>query len=191
MTKPSVRRIFDVEAPLEKAWHRLAEVERWPGWAPHIVSVSVSPKASSVRHRAASSGSSGWGGTLSACRHGSRRSGGSGSAGFLGFASTTTTGSRHPVPRPPAGVGGRAPSTPRAAHPARLRPRVRSQRRSSHSAPAGVVPPAGEKRSADRSISRRQGDSAGSFEKLSVTTLGSSHLRSTETQLPFGSSRVK
>jgi hypothetical protein len=30
-------------APLEEAWHRLAEVERWPEWAPHIVSVSVSP----------------------------------------------------------------------------------------------------------------------------------------------------
>lgn len=44
MTMPSVRRIFDVEAPLEEAWHRLAEVERWPEWAPHIVSVSVSPQ---------------------------------------------------------------------------------------------------------------------------------------------------
>lgn len=44
MNKPSVRRIFDVDAPLEEAWHRLAEVERWPEWAPHIVSVSVSPR---------------------------------------------------------------------------------------------------------------------------------------------------
>ena len=44
MNKPSVRRIFDVDAPLEEAWHRLAEVERWPEWAPHIVSVSVSPQ---------------------------------------------------------------------------------------------------------------------------------------------------
>lgn len=44
MTKASVRRIFDVDAPLEEAWHGLAEVERWPEWAPHIVSVSVSPQ---------------------------------------------------------------------------------------------------------------------------------------------------
>lgn len=44
MTEASVRRIFDVEAPVEEAWHRLAEVERWPEWAPHIVSVNVSPQ---------------------------------------------------------------------------------------------------------------------------------------------------
>ena len=44
MNKASFRRIFDVEASLEEAWHRLAEVERWPEWAPHIVSVSVSPQ---------------------------------------------------------------------------------------------------------------------------------------------------
>ena len=43
MAKPSVRRSFEVDAPLEEAWHRLAEVERWPEWAPHIVSVEVSP----------------------------------------------------------------------------------------------------------------------------------------------------
>jgi hypothetical protein len=29
-------------APLE-AWQRLAEVERWPEWAPHITLVTVSP----------------------------------------------------------------------------------------------------------------------------------------------------
>ena len=40
---PAVHRIFEVEAPLEDAWRRLAEVERWPEWAPHILSVSVSP----------------------------------------------------------------------------------------------------------------------------------------------------
>jgi hypothetical protein len=43
VTKPSVQRIFQVDAPLEEAWHRLAEVERWPEWAPHIISLSVSP----------------------------------------------------------------------------------------------------------------------------------------------------
>jgi Polyketide cyclase / dehydrase and lipid transport len=43
MSKPGVRRRFEVSAPLEEAWHRLAEVERWPEWAPHIVSVEVSP----------------------------------------------------------------------------------------------------------------------------------------------------
>lgn len=43
MTKPTVRRVFEVDAPLHEAWRRLAEVERWPEWAPHIVSVSVSP----------------------------------------------------------------------------------------------------------------------------------------------------
>jgi uncharacterized membrane protein len=43
MTEPVVRRTFEVEAPLEQAWHRLADVERWPEWAPHIRSVEVSP----------------------------------------------------------------------------------------------------------------------------------------------------
>jgi hypothetical protein len=43
MAKPSVERSFEVAAPLEEAWHRLAEVERWPEWAPHILSVEVSP----------------------------------------------------------------------------------------------------------------------------------------------------
>ena len=43
MTSATVRRVFEVEAPLEEAWQRLAEVERWPEWAPHITSVTVSP----------------------------------------------------------------------------------------------------------------------------------------------------
>ena len=30
-----VERVFDVEVPPEEAWRRLAEVERWPEWAPH------------------------------------------------------------------------------------------------------------------------------------------------------------
>ena len=43
MTEPTISRIFEVEARLEDVWRRLADVERWPEWAPHILSVSVSP----------------------------------------------------------------------------------------------------------------------------------------------------
>jgi hypothetical protein len=43
MASATVRRVFEVDAPLEEAWQRLAEVERWPEWAPHITSVTVSP----------------------------------------------------------------------------------------------------------------------------------------------------
>src|ERR687891_410918 len=43
MTSATVKRVFEVDAPLEEAWYRLAEVERWPEWAPHITSVTVSP----------------------------------------------------------------------------------------------------------------------------------------------------
>jgi carbon monoxide dehydrogenase subunit G len=43
MTSATVKRVFEVDAPLEEAWQRLAEVERWPEWAPHITSVTVSP----------------------------------------------------------------------------------------------------------------------------------------------------
>ena len=43
MTSVAVKRVFEVDAPLEEAWQRLAEVERWPEWAPHIISVTVSP----------------------------------------------------------------------------------------------------------------------------------------------------
>jgi len=43
MTSATVKRVFEVEAPLQEAWQRLAEVERWPEWAPHITSVTVSP----------------------------------------------------------------------------------------------------------------------------------------------------
>jgi carbon monoxide dehydrogenase subunit G len=43
MTGATVKRVFEVDAPLEEAWQRLAEVERWPEWAPHIPSVTVSP----------------------------------------------------------------------------------------------------------------------------------------------------
>ena len=30
----AVERVFDVDVPPEEAWRRLAEVERWPEWAP-------------------------------------------------------------------------------------------------------------------------------------------------------------
>jgi uncharacterized membrane protein len=43
MAKVAVRRSFEVVAPVDDAWRRLAEVERWPEWAPHIRSVTVSP----------------------------------------------------------------------------------------------------------------------------------------------------
>ncbi|HEX6011511.1 MAG TPA: SRPBCC family protein [Geminicoccaceae bacterium] len=43
MTGATVKRVFEVDAPLEEAWQRLAEVERWPEWAPHITWVTVSP----------------------------------------------------------------------------------------------------------------------------------------------------
>jgi carbon monoxide dehydrogenase subunit G len=29
MTSATVKRVFEVDAPLEEAWQRLAEVERW------------------------------------------------------------------------------------------------------------------------------------------------------------------
>ena len=88
MAKPSVRRSFEVAAPLEGAWHRLAEVERWPEWAPHIVRWRSRHRESSDRHPAARSGSRGWGATRSACRRGSR-TGGSGSAAYPGCGSPT------------------------------------------------------------------------------------------------------
>jgi carbon monoxide dehydrogenase subunit G len=30
MTSATVKRVFEVDAPLAEAWQRLAEVERWP-----------------------------------------------------------------------------------------------------------------------------------------------------------------
>ena len=39
----AVERSFAVDLPITAAWTRLAEVERWPEWAPHIKSVTVSP----------------------------------------------------------------------------------------------------------------------------------------------------
>jgi hypothetical protein len=43
MSRAAVERSFVVAAPVGVAWARLAEVERWPEWAPHISSVTVSP----------------------------------------------------------------------------------------------------------------------------------------------------
>ncbi len=36
MARVAVRRTFDVAVPLRVAWDRLAEIERWPEWAPHF-----------------------------------------------------------------------------------------------------------------------------------------------------------
>jgi hypothetical protein len=41
--EPAIHRVFEVEAPLADAWRGLADVERWPEWAPHITSAHVSP----------------------------------------------------------------------------------------------------------------------------------------------------
>lgn len=38
-----VRREFIVDAPLEKAWTHLAQIEQWPSWAKHIKHVELSP----------------------------------------------------------------------------------------------------------------------------------------------------
>jgi hypothetical protein len=43
MAPVAVRRTFDVAVPLRVAWDRLAQIERWPEWAPHITHVTVSP----------------------------------------------------------------------------------------------------------------------------------------------------
>jgi hypothetical protein len=39
----AVDRRFQVGAPLVEAWRGLAQLERWPEWAPHIDSVTMSP----------------------------------------------------------------------------------------------------------------------------------------------------
>ena len=43
MARIAVRRTFDVAVPRRVAWDRLAEVERWPEWAPHFKQVEVTP----------------------------------------------------------------------------------------------------------------------------------------------------
>jgi carbon monoxide dehydrogenase subunit G len=39
----AVRREFDVSAGHQRAWNLLADVQRWPEWAPHITRVDVEP----------------------------------------------------------------------------------------------------------------------------------------------------
>jgi hypothetical protein len=39
----AVQRSFEVAVPLDEAWTRLARVEQWPEWAPHITKVMLSP----------------------------------------------------------------------------------------------------------------------------------------------------
>ncbi len=43
MAEEAVRRTFEVALPLAETWGRLAQVERWPEWAPHIRSLTVEP----------------------------------------------------------------------------------------------------------------------------------------------------
>jgi carbon monoxide dehydrogenase subunit G len=43
MTVVAVRRVFEVDVPRDEAWRRLADIGRWPEWAPHITAVTVSP----------------------------------------------------------------------------------------------------------------------------------------------------
>ena len=38
-----VERTFEVDVPADRAWELLADVARWPEWAPHITSASVDP----------------------------------------------------------------------------------------------------------------------------------------------------
>ena len=38
-----IRRDFEVEAPLERAWTLLARVSEWPSWARHIRSIDIEP----------------------------------------------------------------------------------------------------------------------------------------------------
>ena len=41
-----IRRDFEVEAPLERAWEFLARVSEWPSWATHIRSIDIEPAGS-------------------------------------------------------------------------------------------------------------------------------------------------
>ncbi len=38
-----VERSFEVPLPADEAWSALADVERWPSWAPHIAAARVTP----------------------------------------------------------------------------------------------------------------------------------------------------
>src|SRR5688572_32322961 len=39
----AVRRTFTVAVPRARAWQKLAEVDGWPEWAPHITAAELSP----------------------------------------------------------------------------------------------------------------------------------------------------
>ncbi|HEX4865245.1 MAG TPA: SRPBCC family protein, partial [Acidimicrobiales bacterium] len=43
MRRTLVRESFDVDVPSAEAWAGLAQVTRWPEWAPHIKRVCLSP----------------------------------------------------------------------------------------------------------------------------------------------------
>lgn len=43
MPRVAVQRTFDVDVASDEAWTRLAKLEEWPQWAPHIIAVEVSP----------------------------------------------------------------------------------------------------------------------------------------------------
>jgi hypothetical protein len=47
-----VRREFIVEAPLQRAWDHLANVEAWPSWAKHIKRVTLEPAGPLTDHSA-------------------------------------------------------------------------------------------------------------------------------------------
>ena len=138
MTSATVKRVFEVDAPLEEAWRRLAEVERWAEWAPHITSVTVSPPAHIKRCLA---------GQAAGAQHLPHV--GMGAASALGVGRRAAWGPH--LLRPSvrvvgpgidtAGMVGRAPWAPGAAHSTCLRPSVRSQSRQGDPQTAGVVSP--------------------------------------------------
>jgi hypothetical protein len=47
-----VRREFTVDAPLDRAWARLADVESWTSWAKHIKRVTLDPPGLLTEHSA-------------------------------------------------------------------------------------------------------------------------------------------
>ena len=138
MTRATVKRVFEVDAPLEEAWRRLAEVERWAEWAPHITSVTVSPPAHIKRCLA---------GQAAGAQHLPHV--GMGAASALGVGRRAAWGPH--LLRPSvrvvgpgidtAGMVGRAPWAPGAAHSTCLRLSVRSQSRQGDPQTAGVVSP--------------------------------------------------
>src|SRR6266508_1653711 len=145
MTRATFKRVFEVDAPLEEAWHRLAEVERWPEWAPHITR-RRSDQAAGAQHLPHA---------------------GMGAAGTLGVGRRATWGP-HPL-RPSvrvigpdsdtAGMVGRAAWAPGAAHSTCVRPSLRSQCRPGDPEPAGVVSPLMARNGGGRRLWNRAGRS--------------------------------